>query len=126
MRIAFTNFWKNYIACKDFLYKFIEYNFGKHEIVNSNEEPDILISSCFGSIKNCIKNPARKKIFFCAEDIFRYPEYKIDNVPKNLFDIEIHSCGTERYNEKYMYLPHWITYYPYYTYTSKKNVATFS
>jgi len=125
--IAYVNFWGQEINnVQDWwLSEFVKYNIDNDtKIVNYNENPDILIASCFGNI-NIIKNiNARCKIFFYGENLNRFHPYNNIDLLKSTFDI-ILGFKYDDINNKILRLPLWVLYYPIYNYTEENNVLKY-
>ncbi len=127
LKIGYINFWpQNANNTQDYwLFNFIKYNIDKDaQLVDNKENLDILISSCFGDI-NVIKNyKARVKIFFYGENLNNYTQYSNINVLQDLFDLIIGFKYTNK-SEKIIRMPLWMTYYPFYNYTTNNNILIY-
>ena len=111
--ISYVNFWidpKN----DDYFTKFISYNIGETKIVNSSDNPDILITSVFGNINNVINVKAKCKIFYYGENLNFYPPYNNDKLLENIFDLIIGFRYTNL-DKKILRFPLWLMYYNFYT-----------
>lgn len=122
-RIAYINFWKDPYT-DNYFTKFIEQNIGPVEIVNTTENPDILIASCFGNILNVININAKCKMFYYGENLDRYPPYNNDNLLYNTFDLIVGFKNTDL-SKKQIRFPLWLIYYKYYNYDEKDNILTY-
>lgn len=116
LKIAYLNWWKreNINPQDNWLFNFIKVNITTDIIeVNYSENPDLLLCSCFGDIKNIIIHPCANKIFFYGENLARFKQY--NNMPKlqHIFSLIIGFNDTNIKN-KQIHLPLWITYYNYY------------
>lgn len=127
IKIAYVNFWSQHQNdIQDFwLSEFVKYNFEiETKIVNYNENPDILITSCFGDI-NIIKYiNAKCKIFFYGENLNRYYEFNNIELLKNTFDIIV-GFKKDDINNKIIRFPLWLLYYPFYNYTDENNILKY-
>lgn len=94
-------------------------------IVKHNEEPDILLCSCFGHINKAKHVKAKIKLFFYGENLERYPPYNNIELLKSTFDIIVGFRYTDKKN-KIFRMPLWLCYYHYYNMNDKiKNIITF-
>jgi hypothetical protein len=127
LTIAYVNFWnQNMNMIQDFwLSEFIRHNIDPNiKLVNYNQNPDILIASCFGNI-DIIKNiNAKVKIFFYGENLNRYSYYNNHTLLKNTFDLIVGFKYTN-ITEKIVRFPLWLTYYPFYNYTEEVNILKY-
>lgn len=125
--VAYVNFWGQQLKnVQDWwLSEFIKHNIeSETKLVNYNQNPDILIASCFGNI-NIIKNiNAKCKIFFYGENLNRYSPYNNIELLKDTFDI-ILGFKYDDINNKIFRLPLWILYYPFYNYTEENNILKY-
>jgi hypothetical protein len=124
LTMAYINFWpQNYNHIQDWwLSEYIKHNISlEYELVPPNDDPDILIASCFGDI-NEIKNIKSKcKIFFYGENLDLVTPYNNHELLKNTFDIIL---GFKETNiaEKLVRLPLWMLYYPFYNFDEANNI----
>ena len=129
LKILYINFWKNENNPQDrWMTKFFKENINENVIEineNSNDAPDILISSCFGNIKKMEKYKNIKlKIFFYGENLDRYPPYNNMKLLQIYFDVILGFKYTNK-NDKLYRLPLWITYYPFYNFNNENNIINF-
>jgi len=120
IRIAYINFWvdpKN----DGYLTQFISENIGPVELVRFNENPDLLIASCFGDINRVLNTRAKKKIFYYGENLTNYPPYNDDQLLYETFDLVV---GFKSSNG-HVRFPLWLIYYPYYNYKADDNVLKY-
>lgn len=104
---------------------FISINIDKINVVRYNEEPDILLCSCFGDINKVNHIKARIKLFFYGENLERFPPYNNIELLKSTFDIIVGFRYTDKKN-KIFRMPLWLHYYPFYNMNDEnKNIITF-
>ncbi len=126
LKVAYLNFWpQSQNNIQDWwLSEFIKHNISPDcELVNYDKNPDILIASCFGDIKNVEQTKAKCKIFFYGENLNTFTPYNNQELLKNTFDIIVGFKETNL-SEKQVHLPLWVMYYPFYKYDYKNNVLT--
>lgn len=123
LTISYINFWSQ---GKDFwLSEFIKHNIDPNiKLVNYNENPDILVASCFGNIDIIKHINAKIKLFLYGENLNNYPQYNNHELLKNTFDL-IMGFKYTNLNEKIIRLPLWLLYYPFYNYTEEHNILKF-
>lgn len=115
LTIGYVNFWNKNDEIQDrWFTEFIKQNIDQQiKEVNSSQNPDILISSCFGDINNIQKIKSKVKILFYGESLDRYPPYNNLTLLKNTFDMIIGFKYTNLKDKLYRF-PLWLCYYPYY------------
>jgi len=117
IKLAYINFWKD-PTNDSYFTNFISENIDQVQLVSPNDNPDILIASCFGNIHNVIHTDARCKIFFYGENLDRFPPYNNDNLLHDTFDIILGFRNTNGH----IRFPLWLLYYPYYKYEANNNI----
>lgn len=120
IRIAYINFWvdpKN----DSYLTQFISENIGSVELVRFNENPDLLIASCFGDINRVLHTRAKKKMFYYGENLINYPPYNNDQLLHRTFDLVVGFKSSKGH----IRFPLWLIYYPYYNYNADDNVLKY-
>lgn len=121
--IAYINIWNdshdNY-----YFTKFIKENIGPVQKANPNENPDILVASCFGNISNVRKIKAKCKIFLYGENLNRYPPYNDDKLLNETFDLIVGFKKTDL-SKKQIRFPLWLMYYDYYKFNENDNILTY-
>lgn len=123
IKISYINYW-NDPHNDDYFTKFIEHNIGKVLKVKPTENPDILISSCMGNIKNVQKIKSKCKIFFYGENLNRFPPYNNDKILYDTFDLIVGFKSTNLI-KKQIRFPLWLMYYHYYKYEENDNILTY-
>lgn len=121
--ISYINFWKDPYN-DNYLTYFIEHNIGPIKKVNPNENPDILISSCMGPIKNVQNIKAKCKLFYYGENLNRYIPYNNDKLLYETFDLIVGFKETN-ISKKQIRFPLWLMYYQYYNYKENDNILTY-
>ena len=86
--IAYINFWKD-PHNDNYFTKFLRENIGPVKNVKANENPDILIASCIGSISNVQNVKAKCKLFYYGENLNRFPPYNNEQLLLDTFDLII-------------------------------------
>ena len=122
INISYINFWRD-PHNRNYLTHFIEHNFGPVKTVTSDDNPDILISSCMGSIDNVQNTKAKCKIFYYGENLNRYAPYNNDKLLYDTFDLIV---GFKETNvaKKQVCFPLWLMYYQFYNCTENNNILT--
>jgi alpha(1,3/1,4) fucosyltransferase len=123
--IAYLNFWprnRNDIQDNWFTH-FFNANFGGCTVVNPNDNPDVLICSCFGNIGRVTQVTAKCKLFFYGENLNRYHPYNTDKLLYDTFDLIVGFKRTDA-AKKQIRLPLWVIYYNYYKYDEGDNILT--
>jgi alpha(1,3/1,4) fucosyltransferase len=126
INIAYVNYWERSVnnIQDNWFSNFITINIGQTKEVSINENPDILICSCFGQ-KNIKNIKAKIKIYFYGENFNRYPPYNNINFLTEIFDIIIGFKYTDIKN-KILRFPLWLIYYDYYNMNNKNdNIITY-
>jgi len=124
LTMAYLNFWpQSYNHTQDWwLSEFIKQNIShEYVLISPNNEPDILITSCFGNIENVKQIKSKCKIFFYGENLNLVPPYNNHELLKNTFDIILGFKDTNL-NEKLVRLPLWMLYYPFYKFDETNNI----
>ena len=121
--IAYINFWRD-SKNQDYFTKFIEKNIDKVKVINPNQNPDILISSCFGSISRIKNLNAKCKLFYYGENLNRYPPYNNDKLLTENFDLIVGFRNTDL-SKKLIRFPLWLINYPYYSYNENDNILRY-
>lgn len=126
IKISYINWWSN--NSEQLLHKIIKYHFGNIQLITYPDDTDIIISSCFGDIKNVERSSARCKIFYTGENVEFYPPYNNDRLLYDAFDLIIGFKQTDIYR-KQINFPLWLWLYSfdksYYYYEKGDNVLTF-
>jgi len=105
--IAYVNFWTDQINKNDdYFTRFISSNIGPVSVVSFDQNPNLLIASCFGDINRVINIRAKKKMFYYGENLSRYPPYNDDALLNQVFDLVVGFCHVR--------FPLWLLYYPFY------------
>lgn len=129
IKVAYINYWKDPFNDRWFT-NFISNNIDEVVEVGANENPDILISSIFGPLKNVIKLKAKVKIFFTGENPNSYVECRKEYRPENyntlrkIFDIII-GFELTSIDKKFLRFPLWLIYYPFYNFKSENNIIEY-
>lgn len=123
LTVAYINFWKD-PDDDNYLTKFIEKNIGLVKTVNPEENPDILIASCFGNINHICKINTKCKLFYYGECLNRYPPYNNDKLLYDTFDLIVGFKKTDL-SKKQIRFPLWLMYYHYYKYNDNDNILTY-
>jgi hypothetical protein len=123
IKISYFNYWCD-PSNDNYFTKFIETNIGKVVVVKNNENPDILICSCFGDIYNVKKIKAKCKLFYYGENLDRYPPYNNEQLLQNTFDLIVGFKNTNL-SKKQIRFPLWLMYYNYYKYDVSDNILTY-
>lgn len=121
--LAYINYW-NDPNNDNYFTKFIEENIGPVKRVNPTENPDILIASCMGNIKNVQNIRAKCKLFYYGENLNRYPPYNNDKLLYDTFDLIVGFKNTDL-SKKQIRFPLWLIYYNYYKYNENDNILTY-
>ena len=121
--IAYINFWKD-PHNDNYFTKFLQENIGPVKNVKANENPDILIASCIGSISNVQNVKAKCKLFYYGENLNRYPPYNNDKLLYDTFDLIVGFKKTDL-SKKQIRFPLWMIYYQYYKYNESDNILTY-
>ena len=121
--LSYVNFWKQPFNTMYFT-KFIEENIGSIKHVRPEDNPDILIASCFGNINNVKNVNAKCKIFFYGENLNSFPPYNNDKLLYDIFDLIVGFKHTDL-SKKQIRFPLWLMYYKYYNYDEKDNILTY-
>lgn len=119
--ISYINFWNitlNEIQ-DNWIFNFIKHNICDIKEVPIENNPDIIICSCFGDINNIINSKAKIKIFFYGENPDRIG-YDINIIKQNC-DLILGFKKTDIDN-KHIKLPLWVIYYPYYIFDNNNNL----
>ena len=124
--ISYINFWLSTGEIQDrWLSEFIKHNIHKDVIeIDPINNPDIIISSCFGNINNIDKYSATIKIFYYGENPNNISPYNNFDLLKTKFDIIVGFKYTDKKNKIYR-LPLWLIGYPYYKYEQDDNVLNY-
>lgn len=119
--LAYLNLWDRTLneIQDNWLFNFIKYNICDVKEVQIDENPDIIICSCFGDINNIINYKSKIKIFFYGENLNRF-NYDINIIKENC-DLILGFKKTDIDN-KQIRLPLWVLYYPYYIYDNNNNL----
>jgi hypothetical protein len=117
VKIAYINFWED-PSNDTYFTKFIAENIGKVQMVGAKDNPDILIASVFGDIRNVVGIKAKCKLFFYGENLHRFPPYNNDELLHQVFDLVVGF----RSNNGHIRFPLWLVYYPYYKYDETANL----
>ena len=121
--LAYINYW-NDSNNDNYFTKFIEENIGPVKRVNPTENPDVLIASCMGNIKNVQNIRAKCKLFYYGENLNRYPPYNNDKLLYDTFDLIVGFKNTDL-SKKQIRFPLWLIYYNYYKYNENDNILTY-
>ena len=125
LKISHINFWDNFDPNNDWLTNFFRYHFGQIKVVSDDNFSDILISSCFGPLSKAKQSKAKIKIFYCAENLLlSYKISEIHDLPK-IYDLQIDSLGDIEDSPRRIYMPMWMTYYNYYSFSKIDNICTY-
>lgn len=65
LKVAFVDFWPNFVPNDNYFYHLLSVDFS---VVIDNDDPDILISSCFGSGKLRYGGHRCRKVFYSGEN----------------------------------------------------------
>lgn len=107
--IGYDNFWPNMTPNNSGLFLCLQTMYPNLVFVPKEEDPDVMLFSCFGDIKK-VKLYGGKKIFFYGENLDRYPPYNDIPLIRDTFDLIIGSRDTSS-DLKEVRFPLWITYY---------------
>ena len=123
IRVAYINFWAD-DRNERWLSHFIDLNIGKVEHVSPSQEPDLLISSVFGSLDAVRETKARHKLFYYGENLLRFPEYADEVALQEVFDLIVGFKATNE-ADKLVRFPLWLLFYPFYTFSAGRNVLDY-
>lgn len=124
IRISYLNYWKDPYNDR-WLSHFIKENIGDVVHVSPDTNPDILICSVCGNVRDVIKTRAKTKIFFTGENLERFPQYRNINILKKIFHLII-GFNNSRVTENIIRFPLWFMYYPYYNADNENdNILTY-
>lgn len=123
IKISYINFWRD-PHNDNYFTKFIEHNIGKVIVVNNNDNPDILISSCMGNIHNVKKIKAKCKLFYYGENLDRYPPYNNFKLLEETFDLIVGFKNTDL-TKKIIRFPLWLMYYKFYSWDDSNNILNY-
>jgi len=121
--IAYFNYWNDPFN-DNYFTKFIEQNIGPVKKVNPTANPDILITSCMGNIKDVRELKAKCKLFYYGENLDRYPPYNDDKLLYKTFDLIVGFKNTDL-SKKQVRFPLWLMYYNYYKYNKNDNILIY-
>jgi hypothetical protein len=123
-KIQIINFWDKQDNLKNFwIIKYLQSILNTDfDFVDNN--PDILLCSCFGNINNAITNKAKVKIFFYGENLnYNYP-YNNFNLLEKIFNV-IAGFNYTNFEKNIIRFPLWLLYYPYYKYEEDNNILKY-
>ena len=121
--ISYYHYWKD-SDTDNYFTEFIKKNIGDVKIVANTSNPDILISSCWGDIKEVKELKAKCKIFFYGENLERFPIFNDEKVLYDVFDLIVGFKETD-ISLKQVRFPLWLMYYSYYNYDEKDNILSY-
>jgi hypothetical protein len=118
--VAYINYWSDSTNDRYFTH-FIKHNIGNVKNVPCGNNPDILISSCFGDINKVRATRAKSKLFYYGENLDRYPPYNDEKKLYEIFDMIVGFKNTNIEKKQYRY-PLWLMYYNFYNYKPDNNI----
>lgn len=113
IQVAVINWWSPQRNIDDnYILSYIHENITKVTIVETHNNPDLLLCSVFGPIEDVINCQAKKKILFVGENVghARYAAYNNDAILTSVFDLIIGFKPTNL-SKKTIRFPLWILYY---------------